>query len=71
MSKYQRYRVAHLFTIDGVVMTNDHEEQIRALPRAVRDEQIRLGHLEEFEADQPPPVPLAEANATETKKETI
>lgn len=67
MPKFKRYRVAQLFTHDGVVMTNDHEEQIRALPKEVRDRHIALGNLEEFESDEGPAVPLAASSATPSK----
>jgi hypothetical protein len=66
MAKFKRYRVAHMFTHEGVVITNDHEEAIRAMPTEVRAHHVALGNLEEFEADEAPPVPLAEANARST-----
>lgn len=67
MSKFKRYRVAHMFTHGGVVMTNDHEQEIRALPKEVRDRHVELGNLEEYDADEGPPVPLAEAQAAPVK----
>lgn len=68
MSKFKRYRVASLFTHNGVVMTNDHEEEIRALPADVRDHHVKLGNLEEYESADPPTVPLAASDATPAAK---
>jgi hypothetical protein len=69
MSKIKRYRVAHLFTHEGRTYTNDDEAKIRELPTAVRAHHVERGNLEEYEADEKPPVPLAAANATPKTKE--
>lgn len=52
-----RYRVAHLFAVDGEVMTNAKEKEIKALPRKVRDHHIERGNLVEWDdqvQDEPP-----------------
>lgn len=64
MSKVKRYRVAHLFVHEGKTYTNDDEQAIRALPTGVRQHHVDRGNLVEYEADEKPPVPLAQANAT-------
>ena len=69
MSKIKRYRVAHLFSHEGKTYTNDDEAKIRELPAAVRDHHVKRGNLEEYEAAEKPPVPLAAANATPKTKE--
>lgn len=69
MAKIKRYRVAHLFAHDGKTFTNDDEVAIRELPADVRKHHVERGNLVEYEADEMPPVPLAQANATPKTKE--
>lgn len=68
MPKVKRYRVARLFAHEGVTYTNDHEQAIRGLPVDVREHHVARGNIVEYEADEKPPTPLAEANATPKKK---
>ena len=70
-----RYRVRHLFSLEGTekVYTNDDEAEIKALPRATRDELIAAGSLLEWDdhhGDTPPAEVLtaaAEAEANPTR----
>jgi hypothetical protein len=73
MAKFKRYRVAHMFNYQKpgggeVFITNAHEEEIRAMPKEVRDDYIGQGLIVEYDPDEGPPVPLTEANATPAKK---
>ena len=44
-----RYEIKHDSAHDGVLYTRQNQDDVKALPRAVRDEWIALGFLVEYD----------------------
>lgn len=65
----QRYRVMKFFAHEGEIMTNDKEDEIKALPRKVRDHHIERGNLLEWDDKKEVPEAIrTSATVTQTKE---
>lgn len=63
MSRELRYEVLRAFAHDDVYYTRANAEDIKALPRALRDDLIATGHIAEFGGDSPTDATLAAVEA--------
>ena len=61
------YVVHHGFPHDGVWYTRENADAIKALPREVRDNQIALGHISEYDDRQKAAEPAAPARTGKDK----